>query len=50
VVIAGSFNAAIAALMWSDVFQNNTNGKVKIIADAGLYLNALNEKNNRTVI
>jgi hypothetical protein len=49
-VIAGSFNAAIAALLWSDYIQSNTNGKIKIIADAALYLNVPNEKNNKTVI
>lgn len=50
VVLAGTFNGGIAALQWSEVFQRNTKGKVKVIADAAFYLNEYNFKHNVSII
>lgn len=46
VVMVGSFNAGIGMLAWSDYFKAQTNGKFKLIADATLFLNAMNFKHN----
>ena len=50
VVIAGSMNGGIPALMWADRIANMTNGKVSVLADAAVHLNRLNHKLNRTSI
>ncbi len=50
VVMVGSFNAGIGALLWSDYFRAQTNGKFRLIADATLFLNEFNYKHNATVI
>jgi len=48
--MVGSFNAGIAALQWSDYFKAQTNGKFRVIADATLFLNAMNYKHNEPLI
>jgi hypothetical protein len=50
VVMVGSFNAGIAALLWSDYFRSQTNGKFRIIADGALFLNSYNYRHNTTYI
>lgn len=50
VVMVGSFNAGIGALLWSDYFRSQTNGKFRVIADATLFLNAMNFKHNVPLI
>ena len=39
VVIAGMYNGAAAAMMWADTIQQSTSGKVRLLLDAGHYLN-----------
>jgi hypothetical protein len=48
--MVGSFNAGIAALLWSDYFKSQTTGSLRIIADATLFQNSMNYKLNRSVI
>jgi hypothetical protein len=50
IVLIGSFNAGIAAMLYSDYFQAQTNGKVKVIADGTLFLNAYNHRHNASYI
>jgi hypothetical protein len=50
IVLIGSFNAGIAALLYSDYFQAQTNGKVRVIADGALFLNVFNNRHNSTYI
>ena len=50
IVMAGSFNAGIATLLWSDYFKSQTTGSIKLIADATLFMNSMNYKHNRSVI
>lgn len=49
-VIAGTFNGGIGALLWSDYIKSQTNGKVKIVLDGALFLNQMNYKHNQSVI
>lgn len=46
VVMVGSYNSAIAALMWTEYLQTLTDAPVKVIADASIFQNALNHKTN----
>ena len=39
VVLSGSFNGGIAAVLWSAAFQKNTKNPIKIIADSAYFLN-----------
>jgi hypothetical protein len=50
VVLIGSFNAGIAALLWSDYFKSQTNGKFRVIADGALFLNTYNYRHNSSYI
>jgi hypothetical protein len=50
VVLAGTFNAGVAALQWSEVFQKNTKATVKIISDAAYYLNEQNPQHGQSII
>lgn len=50
VVMVGSFNAGVGALLWSDYFRSQTNGKFRVIADATLFLNAYNYRHNSSYI
>jgi hypothetical protein len=45
--MVGSFNAGIAMLAWSDYFKAQTNAKFRLIADATLFLNAMNFKHTQ---
>ena len=48
--MVGSFNSGIGALLWSDYFKSQTNGKFKIIADGIIYLNSFNYRHNSRFI
>jgi hypothetical protein len=48
--MAGSFNAGIGAMLWSDYFRAQTNGKFRVIADGALFLNAFNYRYNASYI
>lgn len=50
VVMVGSFNAGIAAMLWSDYFKSQTNGKFRLIADGTLFLNSFNYRHNASYI
>jgi hypothetical protein len=50
VVLVGSFNAGVGALLWSDYFKAQTTGKFRVIADGALFLNAYNYRHNATYI
>jgi hypothetical protein len=50
VVLVGSFNGGIAALLWSDYIRAQTNGKFRIIADATLFLNTHSYRHNNSYI
>ena len=50
VVLIGSFNPGIAALLWSDYPKAQTNGKFRVIADGSLFLNAYNYRHNASYI
>lgn len=50
VVVVGSFNGGIAALLWSDYIRAQTNGKFRIIADATLFLNTHSYRHNNSYI
>ena len=50
VVMVGSFNAGIGAMLWSDYFKSQTNGKFRLIADGTLFLNSYNYRHNATYI
>lgn len=47
VVIAGSMNGAIAAMMWSEKLKEFTDAPVRILADSAIHLNEYNRKNSR---
>ncbi len=44
IVLAGTFNGGVAAVHWSELFQRQTKNPIKVIVDAGYYLNDLNYK------
>ena len=46
VVLVGTYNGGVGALLWSDYIKSQTNAKVKIILDGALYLNEMNHKHN----
>jgi hypothetical protein len=50
VVLAGTFNAAVSALLWSDYFKEQTGGRLSVLVDAAVYLNQMNYKHNQSVI
>jgi hypothetical protein len=37
-------NGALGALAWADYVKANTKGKVRVIADAGVWENGINDK------
>lgn len=47
VVLAGSMNGAIAAMMWSDTIKQYTDAPVRILADSAIHLNEYNRKNSK---
>ena len=44
IVLVGSYNSAIAALMWTEYVQSRTPSPVRVIADASIFQNTLNHK------
>ena len=44
VVLVGMENGALAALAWADYVKANTKGKVRVILDAGMWENDINDK------
>lgn len=46
VVIAGSYNGALAAMQWAPTLQTFTSTRVRLLLDAGLYFNLPNHKTN----
>jgi len=49
IVMVGSYNSAIAAMMWTEYIQTLTSVPIKIIADASIFQNTLNHKSNQMI-
>lgn len=46
ILLVGVGNGGLAALAWADYFKSQTKGKVRVLADAGIWENDINDKTN----
>lgn len=44
ILLIGVGNGGLGALAWADYFKSQTNGKVRVLADAGIWENDINDK------
>lgn len=49
IMIVGAGNGGLAALAWADYIKANTKGKVKVMVDAGIWENEVNDKTKTKV-